>query len=133
MSDGNEHYIHLYTEILRAVLRQHLGHEFEPSFPLSEAQTRQVGHLIEVLRKAKSKRKHRIQALQDLLWALVSERNAEPWKNIFQFTFALLALRVDGTYACAANLSPELAKLKYLVHATCIAQTLLQPEDLQPK
>lgn len=121
----------MFTELIRAVLRHLRGHEFNLPFPLSDSQTSKAQELVAVLMKPNSSANQQVEALQDFVWTLVQERRTDPWSNIFQFFFAILALRVDGTYTCAANLSPELAKMKYMIHAACMAETLRQPEDEQ--
>lgn len=131
VSDANDSYLPLFTELFRAVLRQLRGHTFDLPFPLTETQTNEAHNLIKVLLRSDSSGAERVLTLQTFLWTLVSERRTQPWKNIFQFFFAFLALRVDGTYACAAILSPELAKMKYLIHTACMAETLQQPEEEQ--
>lgn len=130
-SDSNDTYILLFTELFRGVLRQLRGHKFDLDFPLTESQTSNALKLVDVLLNSGSSPEEQVAALQNFVWSLVVERRTDPWSNIFQFFFALMALRVDGTYACAANLSPDLAKMKYLVKLTCMAETLRQPEDEQ--
>lgn len=127
MSDGNETYDNLFTELLRAIIRQLRGQKFPLPFPLTPTQKSKVDLLISALRDRDSTKIQDVQALQAFLWALVSIPTSERWANIFQVFFAFLALRVDGTYAAPADLSPELAKFKYLIKASCMAETLCKP------
>lgn len=68
-------------------------------------------------------------ALHRVSWLLLSTPSRGPWQNIYQFFFALLALRIDGVYAHAANLSPHLAKLSYSIHLTCMFEALTKPVE----
>lgn len=131
MSDDNETYIHLFAELFRAVLRQLRGHGFPLRFPLTAAQETAAHTLFAVLINSDSSLDDQVNVLQNFGWELVSHKATQPWTDIFQFFFAILALRVDGAYACAANLSPELAKMTYLIRTICMAETLKRPVEDQ--
>lgn len=130
MSDGNTTYVHLFTELVRAVIRQLRGHAFPLSFPLTPRQVERAKALIDSLMDSRPEEDD-VKALQAFLFDMVRAQTFEPWSNMFQMFFALLALRVDGTYACASDLSPELAKLNYLINATCMAEALNKPGEEQ--
>lgn len=131
VSDGNETYEDLFNEIFRAVIRKLRGHPYSLDFPLTVSQRASADRLVRALLNPASTKMQDADFLQDFAWDLVSEKRTQAWGNIFQFILAFLALRVDGTYTCATNLSPELAKIKYFIRTTCMTQTLRQPQDAQ--
>lgn len=133
VSDGNETYDNLIGELLRAVIRHLRGQQSPLPFPLTPTQEFKANALINSLADEDRSRAQDVVALQALLWELVSIPTQESWSNIFQVFFAFLALRVDGTYAAPTDLSPDLAKFKYLINATCMAEALAQPFEEQSR
>lgn len=120
-------------ELLRAVIRHLRGQESPLAFPLMPTQKDKVNALIKALADQDGDLLMDVAALQAFLWELVSLPAEGSWSNIFQVFLAFLALRVDGTYASPTDLSPDLAKFKYLINATCMAQALQQPANKQSK
>lgn len=131
VTDGNTTYVHLFNELIRAVIRQLRGHPFPLPFPLTTPQQSKCLALIDGLLDTNRSEEDNVTALQNFLWEIISTPTFTPWSNLFQVFFAILSLRVDGTYACAADISPDLAKFKYLIHATCMAEALSKPVDQQ--
>lgn len=115
--------------MLRCIIRQLCGHPFALSFPLTIGQKDGFMRLIALLKDQTSLKSDLALALHRVSWLLLSTPSQGQWKNIYQFYFALLALRIDGVYAHAADLSPHLAKLSYSVHLTCMFEALTKPED----
>lgn len=68
-----------------------------------------------------------IEAIQSASWQLISVATEGPWGTFFQVYFALMALRLDGTYAPASALSPHLAKYLYMIRAPCLLEALKKP------
>lgn len=85
--------------------------------------------LIALLKDPESLKSELALALHRVSWLLLSTRSQGPWRNVYQFFFALLALRIDGVFAHAGDLSPHLAKLSYSVHLTCMFEALTKPPE----
>lgn len=124
---SNNSYIHQYNEFIRCILRQERGHPFPLRFPITVHQRSAINELIGLLEEPDTAMESLIDAFQQLNWALISARSTEPWQNIHQFFFALLALRMNGTYAPAADLTPHLAKFANYIKYTCMYEALQKP------
>lgn len=124
---ANVSYIHQYIQFIRAILRQERGHPFPLRFPITPSQQTSILELATLLEDADTPMASLITAFQQFNWELISARSTEPWKNIHQVFFGLLALRMDGTYAPAADLTPHLAKFAYYVKYTCMYEALQKP------
>lgn len=98
---------------------------------MSASQLQAADELANVLLDTRKSLNDEVEALQNFAWELIIHKSTERWSNIYQFFVAIMALRIDGTYTCAANLSPDISKLTYLIRTTCMAETLNQPEDSQ--
>lgn len=127
--DTNGSYALHYSEMLRCIIRQLRGHPFPLAFPLTLAQKTAFEHLVALLESPSTLKSVLGLALHRINWLLLSTPAEGPWQNIFQFFFALLALRIDGVYAQASDLSPHLAKFVYSVHLTCMFEALTKPID----
>lgn len=121
---SNISYIHQYTEFLRCIIRQERRHPFPLRFPITPSQRASIHQLVGLLEDADTPMDILIPAFQNVNWELISARSSDAWHNIHQFYFALLALRMDGTYAPAADLTPHLAKLAYYIKYTCMYEAL---------
>lgn len=120
-------YIHQYIEFLRAILRQERGHPFPLPFPLTPSQKTSIQELSTLLEDPNTPMADLMAAFQKFNWELISARSTEPWRNIHQVFFGLLALRMDGTYAPAADLTPHLAKFAYYIKYICMYEALQKP------
>lgn len=129
VSDTNSSYALHYSEMLRCIVRGLCGHRFPLPFPLTTDQKDAFMSLIALLRDPTSLKSTLGLALHRVSWLLLSTASQGSWQNIYQFFFALLALRIDGVYAHAGDLSPHLAKLSYSVHLTCMFEALTKPPE----
>lgn len=127
VSDTNNAYYAEYAQLLRCVVRQLRGHPFSLPLPLTTEQRTAFETLRGALEDASSSQADIIEAIQSASWQLVSVANEEPWGMFFQAYFALIALRLDGTYAPASVLTCHLAKYSYLIRAPCLLEALRKP------
>lgn len=65
-----------------------------------------------------------VNAYQSFAWHLVNFNSEEGWSNPLQRFIWLKALRHDGSFMDATDLTPELAKWKYFCHIVTLFEAL---------
>lgn len=76
-----------------------------------------------------------LMAYQRFCWSLVcthGEVVEERWRNPVQVFIWLMALRDDGSFIQASNLTPLLAKLKYFCRLTVLYEALIFNDPTTP-
>jgi hypothetical protein len=63
---------------------------------------------------------------QHFLWSVISAKGRDRWQDVTQQWVWLRALRTDGNFYGAASLTPDLAKLKYLMRQTTLLQAFVE-------
>lgn len=129
VADHNESYTLHHAEFLRCILRQLNGHAFPVLFPLTPVQLAACLKLSAYLEDPETDEPVIITAVQDATWAIMSEASNLAWSNVHQVYFALLALRMDGTYASSLALTPHLAKFHYMMRVACLFTAVHLPVD----
>lgn len=107
-------------QFIRCILRLLRGHPFPLPFPLTPRQLDAFSTLNDVLEAQGTTSEDKQHAVQAVSWEMVCTPAEGSWENPFQVYFAMLALRVDGTYSDAMNLTPHLAKFTYWIRLTCL-------------
>jgi hypothetical protein len=132
VSDDNNEYPNFMIQVMRGIIRIHLGFPLEFTFALSALQTEHIESLLAVLRDDSSTPRKRMIAYHELAWSLVDTDPAQcvtdRWANPIQRAVWLRALRVDGNFADPASFTPDLAKFKYLCNATSLLEALLDKD-----
>lgn len=118
-----------HAEFLRCVLRQMNGHAFTVAFPLTHSQRAAFVVLNTSLQDRDADEPINIAAVQKATWATMSEPSIHQWGNVHQVYWALLALRMDGTYAHATALTPHLAKFTYMMRVASLYNAVHLPAD----
>ena len=114
------------------MLRKEQGHEFKMQFVYTEAQGQKLGSLVEHLikdavRQSQDSRLEAILAYQTFCWSLVYDPESKrlgAWDNPIRRFIWLMALRDDGSFMDAINLTPLLAKLKYFCRVVTLYEAL---------
>lgn len=133
VSDFNGAYEDHHVQFLRCIIRQVLGHPFHLALPLTSEQKEAFKDLSTLLASPGSSKSELQSSIQLASWEMVRMPSKGSWQNIYQVYFALLALRVDGTYSGATSLTPHLAKFTYWIRLACLYQaTSLPDEDSVP-
>ena len=122
-------------QLTRSLIRMHFKfkHELlgEFSFALSPCQTSCLEHLIYALQCLTATPYQRMVAYHNLMWSLVvagPEQCETRWGNPIQRAIWLKALRQDGNFYEATDLTPDLAKLKYLCNMTSLLEALMNKD-----
>lgn len=122
-------------QLTRSLIRIHLKFQHhllgEFSFALSSHQTQCLERLIASLQDSSASPYQRMIAYHDLMWSLVnadSHQCEKQWGNPIQRAIWLKALRQDGNFYEATDLTPDLAKLKYLCNMTSLLEALMSKD-----
>lgn len=114
------------------MVRKELGHEFKMSFAYTESQHEKLRSLIERLiadaaAQSQNSKTEAILAYQTFCWSLVyipESKRLGAWNNPIRRLVWLMALRDDGSFIDASNLTPLLAKLKYFCRIVTLYEAL---------
>ncbi|KAG1724052.1 uncharacterized protein EDB91DRAFT_1255424 [Suillus paluster] len=113
VAESNKNYPNHIIQFVRCMIHLHLDCPLKFSFSLSEEQTPLLEELIMLLQDPHVLRHSRMISYHNLAWSLV---NADPtqcnvsWANPIQRAIWLKALRVEGNFYEATDLTPDLAK-----------------------
>ncbi|KAG6369839.1 hypothetical protein JVT61DRAFT_13396 [Boletus reticuloceps] len=132
LTESNENYPRFLTEMLTAILRSRLAADMMTTtmdtgfcFFLSTEQKSSLQALVEALRREEMEEV--IQSCQGFLWTVVSAKDQGNWTDVVQQWIWLKALRPDGNFYPASSLTPDLAKLKYVIRQTVLIQAFTKP------
>lgn len=125
--------------MVRAMARKERGHEFKMVFVYTPTQREKLGALIECLVKDAKEQSHdskteAILAYQAFCWSLVHIPEAKrlgAWDNPIRRFIWLMALRDDGSFMDATNLTPLLAKLKYFCRVATLYEALARQDGIE--
>lgn len=128
LPNENHTYGALFVQMVRAMIRKEKGHELHLDFSLTDAQKSSLEILIDSLEAdAKENTEDTLlgaaTAYQAFCWSLVhtpEPRSQANWGNPIQRFIWLMALRDDGSFIQASDLTPLLAKLKYFCRLTVL-------------
>ncbi|KAG1830491.1 hypothetical protein DFJ58DRAFT_736947 [Suillus subalutaceus] len=133
VSDDNVDYPNFMVQLMRAIVRIHLGSPLEFSFALSTVQTTCLEELLVVLRNDNTSPRRRMIAYHNLAWSLVDTDPdlcvVDRWANPIKRAIWLRALRADGNFCEASFLTPDLAKLKYFCNITSLLEALMDKDE----
>lgn len=122
-------------QLTRSFIRIHLKFQHhllsEFSFSLSPHQTCCLESLIAALQGPTTAPYQRMVAYHNFVWSLVSagpKQCETQWGNPIQRAIWLKALRQDGNFYEATDLTPDLAKLKYLCNMTSLLEALMNKD-----
>lgn len=127
---SNEQYSAMVNELLAAILRSSSLPSTSEGFKfvLSGEQQSSLQELEDALKKKDAD--GAASCCQKLLWSIVSAKGGDPWQDVTQQWVWLRALRPDGNFYGAGALTPDLAKLKYMMRQTTLLQAFVeQPES----
>ncbi|KAG2081057.1 hypothetical protein BD769DRAFT_1684432 [Suillus cothurnatus] len=133
VSDDNLEYPSFMVQLMRSIVRIHLGFPLEFSFALSEVQTICLEELIIVLGDDNASPRKRMITYHNLAWSLVDTDPdlcvEDRWANPIKRAIWLRALRVDGNFCEASVLTPDLAKFKYFCNITSLLEALMDKDE----
>ncbi|KAG2360975.1 hypothetical protein BDR07DRAFT_1377592 [Suillus spraguei] len=133
VSDENTEYPNFMVQLMRAIMRIHLGFPFDFSFELSAVQTQCLEELITALGDDDVSPRKRMIVYHNLAWSLVDTDPdmcvVDRWANPIKRAIWLRALRADGNFCEASVLTPDLAKLKYLCNMTSLLEALMDKDE----
>ncbi|KAG1837461.1 hypothetical protein DFJ58DRAFT_734353 [Suillus subalutaceus] len=135
ISKDNRAYPDMIIQLIRAIIRLHSGHGVQSafSFDLDVTQTKALDAFISgMVHSNMSINDQNIKEFHELLWSLIdgpSFHGGRPWANVIQRFIWLRALRRDGNFYEAGDLSPDLAKLEYFVNGTSLVHALWYQRD----
>ena len=122
----------LFVQMVRAMIRKEKGHELHLDFSFTDAQRSSLEILIVSLETnakedTESTLLRAVAAYQAFCWSLVHTLELgcqEAWGNPIQRFIWLMALRDDGSFIQASDLTPLLAKLKYFCRLTVLHKAI---------
>ena len=128
LSRENYSYGALFVQMVRAMIRKSKGHELHLDFSFTDMQRSSLETLIDNLETnaeedTESTLIGAVTAYQAFCWSLVhtpEPRDQTDWGNPIQRFIWLMALRDDGSFIQASDLTPLLAKLKYFCRLTVL-------------
>ncbi|KAF8425824.1 hypothetical protein L210DRAFT_986547 [Boletus edulis BED1] len=133
----NHAYIALFVQMARAMIRKESGHGLSLNFSLTDKQRSSLEGLVGSLETSTAEDSERallraVTAYQAFCWSLISA--IEPgsqtdWRNPVQRFIWLMALRDDGSFIQASDLTPLLAKLKYFCRLTVLYECIVCSEQ----
>jgi hypothetical protein len=134
ISKDNHAYPDMMVQLIRAIIRLHSGQsESQFSFDLDDLQTKALRAFISGMVSSDMViDKKNIKEFHELLWSLIngpSFHGGIQWANVMQRFIWLRALRRDGNFYEAGDLSPDLAKLEYFVNGTALVHALWYQKD----
>ncbi|KAG6379837.1 hypothetical protein JVT61DRAFT_10386 [Boletus reticuloceps] len=121
--------------MLTAILRSQLGTQTGSttgadasfSFILSTGQRSSLQALKEALQQKERDQDQETQCCQDFLWMLILAKDRGGWTDVIQQWIWLKVLHPDGNFYPVTSLTPDLAKLKYLMCQTVLIQAFTEP------
>lgn len=133
MSDETSEYSTFIIQIMRAILRSHLGFPFDFSFELSPVQTQCLEELVVVLDDKMVSPRKRMMLYHTFAWSLVNRDQencmVDKSENPIARAIWLLALREDGNFCGASVLEQDLVKLQYFCNITCLLEALMDKDE----
>ena len=127
----------LFVQMVRAMVRKEKGHELRLDFSFTDAQRSSLEVLTDSL-EANAKEDTEstllgaVTAYQAFCWSLVltpEQGSQANWGNPIQRFIWLMALRDDGSFIQASDLTPLLAKLKYFCRLTVLYEGICCSEN----
>jgi hypothetical protein len=133
VSDDNVEYPNFVIQLMRTIMRIHLGSPLEFSFSLTVVQTSCLEELVSILRDESASPRQRMIVYHNMAWSLVDSDPdlcvLDRWANPIKRAIWLKALRADGNFCEASALTPDLAKLKYLCNMTSLLEALMDKDE----
>jgi hypothetical protein len=133
LSQENESYVALFSQMVRTMVRLEVGHGSKLRYQYTEAQKGRLSNLVKYLRKDARENEEEtasdvLAAYQSFCWSLVysaGEATQKSWGNPIQRFIWLMALQDEGTFMQASDLTPLLAKLKYFCRLVTLYESLV--------
>ncbi|KAI9459613.1 hypothetical protein HD554DRAFT_2176883 [Boletus coccyginus] len=136
----NEVYDSLFLQFVRAVVRKELGHEFNMPFVYTSRQKGCLEVLVEHLRQdaregTEASGMEVLSAYRAFCWTLVhslERESQQKWGNPIQRFLWLKALRGDGSFLPAKDVTPILAQLKHFRRLVTPYEGIAHSDALDP-
>ena len=136
LPDESHAYGALFVQMIRAMIRKEKGHELCFDFSFTDAQRSSLAILIDRLEidakeNTDSTLLEAVTAYQAFCWSLVctsDPKSQMDWGNSIQRFIWLMALRDDGSFIQASDLTPLLAKLKYFCRLTVLYEGICRSD-----
>jgi hypothetical protein len=133
VSDDDLEYPSFMVQLMRSIVRIHVGSPFDFSFAMSEVQTMCLKELVIALGDDHTSPRKRMIAYHNLAWSLVdTDPNLcvdDSWANPIKRAIWLRALNADGNFCEASALIPDLAKFKYFCNITSLLEALMDKDE----
>ncbi|KAG2121470.1 hypothetical protein DEU56DRAFT_918156 [Suillus clintonianus] len=133
VSDANVEYPNFMVQMMRAIVRIHLGSPLEFSFALSAVQNERLETFLTDLHNDASSARKRLISYHNLAWSLIDTDPdlcvVDRWANPIKRAVWLRALRADGNFCEASTLTPDLAKFKYFCNTTALLEALMDKDQ----
>lgn len=140
LPNENQTYGALFVQMARAMIRKTKGHDLLFDFEFTDTQRSSVETLMDALETSAKEKDTEIALLeavatyQAFSWSLVhipEFRSQTNWSSPIRHFIWLMALRDDGSFIQASDLTPLLAKLKYFCRLTVLYEGIcgLEKED----
>lgn len=138
----NESYTALFAQMTRAMIRIALGHELRLKFGFTSTQKHCLDLLIKYLRQdavqqGEDSGHDAVAAYHAFCWSLVCDTSSgssqKSWGNPIERFIWLVALREDGSFMQASDLTPLLAKLKYFCRLVTLYESLVFYDKTNPR
>ncbi|KAI9568143.1 hypothetical protein HD554DRAFT_2038970 [Boletus coccyginus] len=122
----NTEYPAFVKELLTAVLRSSLAPSRSGGFHfvLSQEQESSLRALEGALKRKDAAKE--VSCCHEFIWSTVSAKDGGRWKDVTQQWMWLRALRPDSNFYGAASLTPDLAKLKYMMRQATLLQAFIE-------
>lgn len=131
MPVSNKEYPWFVKELVTAILRSWSVTLMRDSdgfiFVMSQEQESSLRALEGALRNRDTDRALAVSCCQSFLWEVVSAKDKGGWTDVTQQWVWLRALRADGNFYGASSLTPDLAKIKYLIRQMALLQAFVEP------
>ena len=124
---SNEEYPGFMKEMLTVILRHLSGKSSSDGFKfeLSDEQQRSLQVLEDVLQQRDGR--EALACCHNLLWTVMSAKDRGGWTDVMQQWLWLRALWPDRNFYSLTSLTPDLAKVKYMIRQTTLLQAFVQP------
>lgn len=128
----NTKYDALYVQMVRVMVRKEVGHGFKMTFSYTTSQREALCDLIDRLKLDAANRTEEsemdvVAAYHRFCWLLVhapEKQSQRKWGNPIERFLWLKALRADGSFLPAKDVTPILAQLKYFCRLVTLYQGL---------
>lgn len=136
----NVSYGAFFVQMIRAIIRKRLGHQLEMQFVLTATQKESLVLLVEFLKRDVDQQTEvsaaeAMTAYHGFAWSLVYSpdyKSQKRWGNPIERFIWLMALKDDGSFIEATDLTPMLAKLKYFCREVTLYESLSSSDQTNP-